>query len=87
MNAIDREYLYWSSLRFELELLNRSDGHLWGIVSNGLRLRLLRDDISVTREAYVEFDPEATPAGEDYPGFVLLGLLLQQSRFEAERPG
>jgi hypothetical protein len=68
------------------ELLNRSDQHLWGIVSNGLRLRLLRDNISLTRQAYVEFDLEAMMAGEAYPDFVLLWLLLHQSRFEAERP-
>ncbi len=68
------------------ELLNRSSQHLWGIVSNGLRLRLLRDNISLTRQAYVEFDLEAMMAGEAYPDFVLLWLLLHQSRFEAERP-
>ena len=68
------------------ELLNRSDQLLWGIVSNGLRLRLLRDNISLTRQAYVEFDLEAMMAGEAYPDFVLLWLLLHQSRFEAERP-
>jgi hypothetical protein len=68
------------------ELLNRGDQHLWGIVSNGLRLRLLRDNVSLTRQAYVEFDLEAMMAGEAYPDFVLLWLLLHQSRFEAERP-
>ncbi|MCC7176058.1 MAG: N-6 DNA methylase [Bryobacterales bacterium] len=68
------------------ELLNRSSDRLWGIVSNGLRLRLLRDNISLTRQAYVEFDLEAMMAGEAYPDFVLLWLLLHQSRFEAERP-
>jgi hypothetical protein len=68
------------------ELLNRSDQHLWGIVSNGLQLRLLRDNISLTRQAYVEFDLEAMMVGEAYPDFVLLWLLLHQSRFEAERP-
>ena len=41
------------------ELLNRSTEHLWGIVSNGLRLRILRNNVSLTRQAYVEFDLEA----------------------------
>ena len=68
------------------ELLNRSHQHLWGIVSNGLSIRLLRDNVSLTRQAYVEFDLEAMMAGEAYPDFVLLWLLLHQSRFEAERP-
>jgi hypothetical protein len=68
------------------EFLNRSEGHLWGIVSNGLRLRLLRDNVSLTRQAYVEFDLEAMMSGEAYSDFVLLWLLLHQSRFEGERP-
>ncbi len=37
-------------------------------------------------QSYVEFDLEAMMAGEAYPDFVLLWLLLHQSRFEAERP-
>jgi hypothetical protein len=68
------------------EFLNRSEGDLWGVVSNGLRLRLLRDNVSLTRQAYVEFDLEAMMSGEAYPDFVLLWLLLHQSRFEGERP-
>lgn len=68
------------------EFLNRSDGHLWGIVSNGLSLRILRDNLSLTRQAYVEFDLEAIMEGEIYTDFVLLYLLLHQSRLEAENP-
>ena len=68
------------------ELLNRGDSHLWGVLSNGLRLRLLRDNVSLTRQAFVEFDLEAMMSGEAYSDFVLLWLLLHQSRFEAERP-
>jgi hypothetical protein len=68
------------------EFLNRSDSHLWGILSNGLRLRILRDNISLTRQAYVEFDLEAIMEGEIYTDFVLLYLLLHQSRMEAEKP-
>ena len=68
------------------ELLNRSGGYLWGFVSNGLRLRILRDNVSITRQAYVEFDLEAMMEGEVYADFVLLWLLCHQSRVEAERP-
>lgn len=67
------------------ELLNRSAERLWGIVSNGLVLRLLRDNIALTRQAYVEFDLEAMFTGEVYPDFVLLWLVCHQSRVEAER--
>ena len=68
------------------ELLNRSEEHLWGIVSNGLRLRVLRNNASLTRQAYVEFDLEAMMSGEVYADFALLWLLCHQSRVEAERP-
>jgi len=37
--------------------LNETD-HLWGIVSNGRQLRILRDNASLTRPAYLEFDLE-----------------------------
>lgn len=68
------------------EFLNRSDEYLWGLVSNGLKLRILRDNLSLTRQAYVEFDLEAMMQGEVYADFVLLWLLCHQSRVEAERP-
>jgi len=64
------------------ELLNRSDEHLWAFLSNGLRLRILRDNISLTRQAYVEFDLEAMMEGEVYADFVLFWLLCHQSRVE-----
>ena len=68
------------------EFLNRSDEHLWAFVANGRRLRILRDNASLTRQAYVEFDLEAMMAGEVYADFVLLWLLCHQSRVEAEKP-
>jgi hypothetical protein len=68
------------------ELLNRSSEHLWGVVSNGLRLRLLRDNASLTRQAFVEWDLESLFDGQVYPDFVVLWKTLHQSRFEGERP-
>jgi len=61
------------------EYLNRTP-HLWGIVTNGRQLRLLRDNESLTRAAYVEFNLEAMMEGGVYADFVLLYLLLQRSR-------
>ncbi len=69
------------------EFLNRSDEHLWGFVSNGLRLRLLRDNVSLTRAAYVEFDLQAMMRGQLYADFALLWLVCHQSRVEGEPPG
>jgi Eco57I restriction-modification methylase len=68
------------------DLLNRSEDALWGFVSNGLRLRILRDSVNFVRQAYVEFDLEAMMEGEAYSDFVMLWLLCQQSRVEGERP-
>jgi N-6 DNA Methylase len=68
------------------ELLNASDEALWGIVGNGLKLRLLRDNAALTRQAFVEFDLESMMAGQVYADFVLLWMVLHQSRFEAENP-
>lgn len=68
------------------ELLNRSDERLWGFVSNGLALRVLRDNSSLTRQAYVEFDLEGMMDGEVYSDFVVLWLLCHQSRLEGELP-
>ena len=68
------------------ELLNRSSDRLWGIVSNGLVLRVLRDNVTLTRQAYVQFDLEAMFTGEVYSDFVLLWLVCHQSRVEADKP-
>ena len=78
------------------ELLNRSAAHMWGIVANGRVLRLLRDNVSLTRQAYVEFDLQAMFDGELFADFRVLWLACHQSRVEVpdtvgsgdlERPG
>lgn len=64
------------------ECLNRSDAHLWGVLTNGRQLRLLRDSNALATAAYVEFDLEAIFDGELFSEFVLLYRLLHVSRFE-----
>ncbi|MFV2088270.1 Eco57I restriction-modification methylase domain-containing protein [Micromonospora sp. LOL_021] len=64
------------------ECLNRSDAHLWGVLSNGRQLRLLRDSNALATAAYVEFDLEAIFDGELFSEFVLLYRLLHVSRFD-----
>lgn len=68
------------------DYLNQEEAAIWGILSNGLKLRLLRDNVSLTRQAYVEFDLEAMFEGDLYSDFHLLWLLCHQSRFESEKP-
>ena len=61
------------------EFLDRSD-HVWGIVTNGLVLRLLRASPNLRTETYLEFDLAAIFAGERFADFVLLYRLLHRSR-------
>jgi len=61
------------------EYLNATD-HLWGIVTNGARLRLLRESARFTRPTYVEFDLQAMLEGERFSDFALLYRLLHRSR-------
>jgi hypothetical protein len=71
------------------EFLNRSDEHLWAIVSNGLHFRILRDNQTLSRQSFIEFDLEAMFDGEIYSDFVLFWLVAHASRFaprEAGRP-
>ncbi len=68
------------------EFLNRSDDHLWGVVTNGRQLRILRDHHSLTRQAYVEFDLETMFEGELAAEFFLLWRVLQASRSTGEKP-
>jgi hypothetical protein len=68
------------------ETLNRSTSHLWGFVTNGLQMRILRNNASLSRQAFVEFDLEAMMLGENYADYVLLWLLCHQSRVEADNP-
>jgi len=66
------------------EFLNRSESHLWAFVSNGLLMRVLRDNASLTRQAYVEFDLEAMFSEDVYEDFVVLWMVCHQSRVESE---
>jgi hypothetical protein len=68
------------------ELLNRDEARLWALLSNGLRLRLLRDSTALAGSAYVEFDLQAIFDGELFSEFMILWQLCHESRLEA-RPG
>ncbi|MDL5039082.1 N-6 DNA methylase [Comamonas sp. Y6] len=63
------------------EALNASDQSLWAITSNGLKLRILRDNPSLTRPAYIEVDLEAIFTEELYADFTAFWLLAHASRF------
>ncbi len=63
------------------EFLNAADEALWGIACDGLTLRLLRDNASLTRPAWVEADLARIFQEERYADFAALWLLLHETRF------
>jgi hypothetical protein len=67
------------------EFLNHSETVLWGVVTNGLTLRLLRDSSRTSRPTYVEFDLESILEGNRFAEFALFYRLCHRSRFP--RPG
>ncbi|MFE2056669.1 Eco57I restriction-modification methylase domain-containing protein [Streptomyces sp. NPDC059446] len=69
------------------EALNRTEPHLWALLTNGRQLRLLRDSNALATAAYVEFDLEAIFDGELFSEFVVLYRLLHASRFESPDDG
>jgi len=58
-----------------------SKEHTWGIVTNGKKLRLLRDFHHETRKAFIEFDLETLFQGRNFSDFRLLWRLIHPSRF------
>jgi len=65
------------------DALNAREDRLWGLVTNGTLIRLLRDNASLTRPAYIEADLAAIFANEDAASFAVLWLLIHRSRFGA----
>lgn len=61
--------------------LNAREDALWGFCCNGDRLRLLRDNASLTRPAYIEADLRQIFEAEAFADFTLLWLLIHASRF------
>ncbi len=65
------------------DYLNEREEALWGLVTNGTHLRLLRDNASLTRPAHIEADLAQIFANEDAASFAALWLLIHRSRFGA----
>lgn len=62
------------------EYLNAESKCLWAIVSNGVYLRLLRDNPAMTRSAYIEVDFARLFEEDNYADFATLWLLLHATR-------
>ncbi len=65
---------------FAQEFLNAEESSLWAVVSDGLRIRLLRDNALLTRPCWLEFDLERILSEERYPDFAVLWRVLYHSR-------
>ena len=61
------------------DYLNRSEA-LWGMVTNGAKLRLLRDSARLSKPTYLEFDIQAMMEGNAYGDFAALYRLLHATR-------
>ncbi len=63
------------------DYLNDREEALWGLAANGTRLRLMRDNASLTRPAYIEADLAQIFETDDLASFAILWLLIHRSRF------
>jgi hypothetical protein len=61
------------------DYLNRSDS-LWGVVTNGRTLRLLRNTVRFSKPSFIEFDLEAIFKSNLYSEFVLFYRLVHATR-------
>jgi hypothetical protein len=66
------------------EYLNAAEGAVWGITTDGSSLRILRDNASLTRPAWIEADLARIFTEERYADFAALWLLLHETRFGRE---
>ena len=76
-----------SVTQYVQEWLNARDDHLWAIVTNARLIRLLRDNNSLTRPSYVEFDLERILSEKRYVDFAFLWRLLYRDRVGATPSG
>jgi hypothetical protein len=63
------------------EYLNAEDQSLWGLALDGVTLRILRDNASMTRPAWIEANLERIFTDRLFADFSVLWLLLHESRF------
>ena len=65
------------------EYLNADEDALWGVASDGCTLRLMRDNLSLTRPAWIEANLEKILNEGLFADFSALWLVIHASRFGA----
>ena len=73
-----------SATQFLQEYLNADEDALWGITCDGSVLRIMRDNASLTRPAWIEVNFEKIFTEGLFPDFSAVWLILQASRFGAD---
>jgi hypothetical protein len=63
------------------DYLNDNEHALWGLVTNGSVIRLMRDNASLTRPTYVEADLAQIFTNEDAASFAVFWSLIHRTRF------
>jgi hypothetical protein len=76
----------WSPHEEMQRFLNTTKTHNWGIVTNGIVLRILRKFHHTTTKAYVEFDIDNIMRERNFKDFRVLYRLAHVSRFLSQGP-
>ena len=63
------------------DFLNNNEATVWGIVTNGLSFRILRNSSRTSRPTYLEFDLESIFEGNRFNEFGLFYRVCHRSRF------
>lgn len=80
--TLDEKHGRYSAHAAVQDYLNRSEA-LWGIVTNGEELRLLRNSVQFTRQAFVQVDLGDILDGDRFDEFLTLYRLMHRTRFAA----
>ncbi len=75
-------YIRRTPFQYTQEAVNAGSAANWGVVSNGLRLRLVHRSSSLVTRAWLEWDLEDIFTNNLFAEFKLLWLVLHQSRLE-----
>jgi methylase of polypeptide subunit release factors len=67
------------------EYINKTENHLYALVTNGRHLRLLRDATRLVRMAYLEFDLEKMMEEELFADFAILYRILHATRMPKQK--
>ncbi|HPG32205.1 MAG TPA: restriction endonuclease [Lentimicrobium sp.] len=67
------------------EYLNKTEDHLYALITNGIHLRLLRDATRLVRQAYLEFNLEKMMEEELFADFAVLYRALHATRMPRQK--